>query len=63
MRALLLIAAAIFAVLVVAAYWVGKLFSARTTRRAIMVGTIVVYSLAFACYFGFIILVMSGNVN
>ena len=62
-RSLLLIAAAIFAVLVVAAYLVGKLFSARTTRRAIMVGTIVVYSLAFACYFGFITLVMSGNVN
>ena len=38
--AILLIAAAIFVILVVAAYLVGKCFKARTTRRAIMVGTI-----------------------
>ena len=63
MWSLLLIAAAIFVVLVVAAYLVGKCFNAPATRRAIMIGTIVVCFLAFASYFGFIAFVMSGNVN
>ena len=63
MRSLLLISAAIFVVLVVAAYLVGRCFEAPATRRAIMIGTIVLYFVAFVSYFGFIAFIMSGKVN
>jgi hypothetical protein len=62
-RSQLLIAAAIFVVLVIAAYLVGKCFKSSATRRAIMIGTIIVYLFAFASYFGFIAFIMSGKVN
>jgi phosphate starvation-inducible membrane PsiE len=63
MYVLLTIAGLVLVVLVVSAYLVGKCFADRKTRRRIMIGTIVVYLLSFIGYFGFITLVISGNVN
>ena len=63
MNVLLAVAGVVFIVLVAAAYLVGKCFADRKTRTRIMIGTIVVYFLAFIGYFGFIALVISGNVN
>lgn len=63
MSALIGIAVAIFIVLIVAAYLVAKFFKDRRTRKRIMIGTVVVYCVVCFAYFGFIALVLSGNVN
>ena len=63
MRVLVEIAGAIFMVLIIAAYLIGKCFHGRKTRKRILVGTVVVYFLVCVAYFGFIGFVMSGDIN
>ena len=63
MSVLIEIAGAIFVVLILAAYLVGKCFHDPKTRKRIMVGTIIVYCLACVTYFGFIAFVLSGDLN
>jgi cytochrome bd-type quinol oxidase subunit 2 len=63
MSVLVGIAGAIFIVLILAAYLIGKCFPDRKTRKRIMVGTIAVYSLVCIAYFGFIAFVLSGDIN
>jgi hypothetical protein len=63
MSVLVGIAGAIFIALILAAYLVGKCFHNRKTRKRIMVGTVVVYSLICVAYFGLIAFVLSGDIN
>lgn len=63
MSVLLAIAAAIFVVLILVAYLLGKCFESRKIRRMILIITVVIYLLACICYFGFIAMVIAGNVN
>jgi len=60
---LLAAAVGVFIVLFVAAFLIGKLFESKKTRKRIMIGTITVYLTAFIGYFGFIVVVLSGNIN
>jgi hypothetical protein len=57
------IAAAIFVVLISVAYLVARCFQNKRTRKRIMIGTIVVYSLACVAYFGFLGFILSGDLN
>ena len=63
MSVLVGIAGAIFIVLILAAYLIGKCFHDPKTRIRIMVGTIVVYCLACIAYFGLIAFILSGDLN
>jgi hypothetical protein len=63
MSVLVGIAGAIFIALMLAAYLIGKCFQDPKTRKRIMVGTVVAYSLICVAYFGFIALVLSADVN
>jgi len=63
MSVLVGIAGAILIAVMLAAYLIGKCFHGRKTRRRIMVGTVVVYSLICVAYFGFIAFVLSGDIN
>ena len=60
---LLAIALAVLVVMLLLAFLVGKLFQSKRTRKWILWGTFTVYVLAFVAYFGFIALVLSGNVS
>jgi hypothetical protein len=60
---MLAIALAILAVMLLLAFFIGKLFQSKRTRNWILWGTLAVYALAFVAYFGFIALVLSGNLN
>jgi predicted permease len=60
---LLAVALAILVASLLVAFLVGRLFQSKRTRKWILWGTVIVYALAFVAYFGFIALVLSGNVN
>jgi hypothetical protein len=47
----------------VLAYLIGKCFKSPRTRKRIMIGTIIAYCLICVAYFGFIAVVLSGDVN
>lgn len=57
---LLAVAFAIFFGVVLLAFLLGKLFRNKRTRKRIMIGSLVIYALAFLGYFAFI---LSGNLN
>ena len=60
---LLAVALAIFVGVVLLAFLIGRLFRNKRTRKRIMIGSIVIYALAFLGYFGFIAFILSGNLN
>jgi hypothetical protein len=60
---MLAIALAILVVMLLLAFFVGKTFQSKRTRKWILWGTLAVYALAFVAYFGFIALVLGGNLN
>jgi hypothetical protein len=57
------VALAIFAVLLLAAFLVGRLFPNKRARKRIISGAIALYLLAFVSYLGFIALTLSGNLK
>ncbi len=60
---LLSVALAILAVLLLAAFLLGRLFQSRQIRKRILWGAMTLYAVAFIAYFGFIAFILSGNVN
>ena len=60
---LLAVALAILVGVILIAYMAGKLFQNKRTRKRIMIGSIVLYVIAFVGYFWFIAFILSGNLN
>ena len=60
---ILAIAFAILVVMLLLAFFVGRLFQSNRTRKRILWGALTIYALAFIGYFGFIAFVLSGNLN
>ena len=60
---LLAISAGTLIGLLLIAVLIGRLFKDRRTRRCIFIGAIAVYVVIAVSYFGFIALVMGGNLN
>jgi hypothetical protein len=60
---LALIAVAILAGLLLAAYMVGRFFQDKKIRKRIMFGAIGVFLLGVVTYFGFIAFILSGDLN
>ncbi|SFS21517.1 hypothetical protein SAMN05421771_4228 [Granulicella pectinivorans] len=57
------IAAAVFAVLLLAAFLVRRLFESPKTRKRIILGTTAMYLACLIACFGFIAFILSGNLN
>jgi bacteriorhodopsin len=60
---LVLIAVATLAALLLLGSLVGRFFQNPKIRRRIMLAAVAVYLLALVAYFGFIAVLMSGNLN
>ena len=63
MSGLFAIAGTVFIVLLIAAYLIGLCFRSRKVRMRIMIGTIAAFVLVASCYFGFIAMIMGGDLN
>ena len=60
---MLLTAAAILAIWLIVAFLVSRLFLSPKTRQRIIWGSVAVYAIGFIGYFGFIAIILSGNLN
>jgi hypothetical protein len=63
MASLLGIAFGLFAVMMLIAFLIGRLFADQRIRKRIMIVAGALCGLAFGGYFGFIAFVMSGDIN
>ena len=60
---MLMTAAAILAIWLIVAFLISRLFLSPKTRKRIIWVAVAVYAVAFIGYFGFIAIILSGNLN